>query len=51
MPASEVFMLLWMRGPRFSLKRDLRVEVSFASDNLSLVIFGQPTGSFPAFAD
>jgi len=43
MPASEVFMLLWTRRPRFSLKRDLRVEVRFASDDLSLVIFGQLT--------
>jgi len=39
-PTSEVSMLLWMRVSRFSLKRDLRVEVRFASDDLSLVIFG-----------
>ena len=37
--ASEVSMLLWTGGPRFSLKRDLHVEVRFASDDLSLVIF------------
>jgi len=43
MSASEVFILLWIWGPRFSLKRDLRVEVRFASDDLSLVIFGQLT--------
>jgi len=33
----------WMRGPRSNLKRDLRIEVRFASDDLSLVIFGQHT--------
>ena len=42
-PASEVFILLWTRGPFFSLKRDLRVEVRFAYDDLSMVIFEQPT--------
>ena len=42
-PASEVSVLLWMRGPHFNLKRDLRIEVRFASDDLSSVIFGQPT--------
>ena len=50
MPAFEVFMLLWTRGPHFSLKRDLHVEVRFASDDLSLVIFGQPTESPPKFS-
>jgi len=44
--ASEVSVLLWMRGPRFSLKHELRVEVRFLSDDLSLVIFGQPTIAF-----
>ena len=39
MSVSEVFMPLWMRGSRFSLKRDLRVQVWFVSDDLSLVIF------------
>ena len=43
MPASEVSVLLWTRGPRFSLKRALLVEVRFTSDDFSLVIFGQPT--------
>ena len=33
-PASEVSMLLEMRGPRFSSKRDLRVEMRLASDDL-----------------
>ena len=42
-PASEVSMLLEMRGPRFSSKRDLHVEVRLASNDLSLVIFGQST--------
>ena len=42
-PASEISMLLGTRGPRFSLKFDLRVKVSFASDDLSLVIFRQST--------
>jgi len=42
-PASEVSVLFEMRGPRFSSKCDLRVEVIFASDDLSLVIFGQST--------
>ena len=42
-PASEVLMLLEMRGPRFSSKRNLCVEVRLASDDLTLVIFGQPT--------
>jgi len=37
-PASEVSVLLWTRGPHFSLKRDLRVEVRFASNDLSLLI-------------
>ena len=37
--ASEVFILLETRGPRFSSKRDLRVEVRFASDDLPLMIF------------
>ena len=41
-PASEVSVLLGMRGPRFSSKRDFHVEVRFASDDLPLVIFGQP---------
>ena len=41
-PASEVSVLLWMRGPRFSLKRDLHIEMWFTSDDLPLVIFGQP---------
>ena len=41
-PSSEVSVLLWTRGLRFNLKRDLRVEVRFASDDLSLVIFEQP---------
>ena len=50
MPASEVFMLLWTLGLRFSLKHDLRVEVRFASDDLSLVIFGQLTEPFPKFS-
>jgi len=45
-PASEVSVLLGTRGPHFSVKRDLHVEVRFASDDLSLVIFGQPT-EFP----
>jgi len=36
-PASKVPML---RCPHFSLKYDLRVEVRFESDDLSLVIFG-----------
>jgi len=39
---SKVSVLLWTRGPHFSLKRDLRVEVRFASNDLSLLIFGQP---------
>ena len=39
----------WTRDPRFSLKRDLRVEVRFAFDDLSLVIFGQPTEPPPKF--
>jgi len=43
MPVSEVSMLLVMRGLRFSSKRDLRVEMRLASDDLSLVIFEQPT--------
>jgi len=38
-PVSEVSMLLEMRGPHFSSKRDLRVEMRLASDYLSLVIF------------
>ena len=38
-PASEVSVLLGMRGPRFSSKRDLHVEVRLASDDLSLLIF------------
>jgi len=38
-PASEVSVLLWMRGLLFSLKHDLHIEVRFASDDLSLVIF------------
>jgi len=42
-PASEFSVLLWTPGPRFSLKRDLRVEVRFAYDDLSMVIFEQPT--------
>ena len=42
-PASEVSVLFWMRGPCFNLKRNLRVEVRFASADLTLVIFGQPT--------
>ena len=42
-PASKVFVLLGMRGPRFSSKRDFRVEVRFTSDDLSLFIFGHPT--------
>ena len=41
-PASEVSVLLWTWGLRFSLKCDLRVEVRFESDDLSLVIFRQP---------
>jgi len=41
--ASEVSVLLGMLGLHFSSKRDLRVEVRFMSDDLSLVIFGQPT--------
>ena len=49
-PASEVSVLLGTRGPRFNLKRDLRVEVRFASDDLSLVIFRQPTESPPKFS-
>jgi len=32
------FVLLRTRGPHFSLKHDLHVEVRFASDDLSLVI-------------
>ena len=40
-PTSEVSVLLGTRGPRFSLKCDLKVR--FVSDDLSLVIFGQPT--------
>jgi len=32
-----------LQGLRFNSKHDLRVEVRFASDDLSLVIFGQPT--------
>jgi len=38
-PASEVSILLGTRGPHFSSKRDLRVEVRLTSNNLSLVIF------------
>ena len=38
-PASEVFVLLWMPGPCFSLKREVRVEVRITFDDLSLVIF------------
>ena len=49
-PASEVSMLLEMRGPRFSSKRDLHVEVTLASDDLSLMIFGQPTEPPPKFS-
>jgi len=44
-PASEVFVLLRTRGPHFSSKCNLHVEVRFASDDLSLVIVGQPTSS------
>ena len=47
--ASEVSMLLWTRSPRFSLKHDLRVEVKFVSDDLSLIIFGQPTEPVQSF--
>ena len=36
-------MLLWTRVSRFSLKHNLHVEVRFTSDDLSLVIFRQPT--------
>jgi len=42
-PTSEISILLGARGPHFSLKCDLRVKVSFASDDLSLVIFRQST--------
>ena len=38
-PVSEVSMLLEMQGSRFSSKRDLRVEVRLAFDDLSLVMF------------
>ena len=38
-PVSEVSMPLEMRGLHFSSKRDLRVEMWLASDDLSLVIF------------
>jgi len=41
--ASEVSVFLWTRCLRLSLKCDLHVEVRFAYDDLSLVIFGQPT--------
>jgi len=50
MPASKVFILLWMLGPRFSLKFDLCVEVRFVFDDLSLVIFGQLTEHPPKFS-
>jgi len=49
-PASEVSVLLGTQGSSFSSKYDLRVEVRFASDNLSLVIFGQLTGLPPKFS-
>ena len=42
-PTSKVSTLLEMRGPHFSLKRDLHVEVRLASDDLFLVSFRQPT--------
>ena len=42
-PTSEFAILLGTRGPRFSSKCDLRVEVKLASNDLSLVIFGQST--------
>ena len=48
-PTSEVSIFLWTRGPHLSLKRDLRVEVRFASDDLSLVIFGKPIEPPPKF--
>ena len=44
--ASEVSILLEMQGPQFSSERDLRIEMRLASDDLSLVIFGQST-EFP----
>jgi len=47
--ASEVFVLLETRGLHFSSKCDIRVEGRFASDDLSLVIFGQPTEPPPKF--
>ena len=40
-PASEVSVFFGTRL-HFSLKSDLRVEVRFTSDDLSLVIFRQP---------
>ena len=40
----------WIQGPRFSLNCKLRVEVRFASDDLSLVIFEQPTEPPPKFS-
>ena len=48
-PASEVSMLLKMRGLHFSSKYDLRVEVRLASDDLSLVIFGQSIDPLQSF--
>jgi len=47
-PASEVSVLLGTRGPHFSLKCDLRVEVRFAYD-LSLMIFEQLAELPPKF--
>jgi len=42
-PTSKVSTLLEMRGPHFSLKRDLHVEVRLASDDLFLMILRQST--------
>ena len=48
--ASEVSTLLEMRGPRLSSKRNLRVEMRLASDDLSSVIFEQSTKPPPKFS-
>ena len=48
-PVFAVSVLLWTQGLRYSLKRDLRVGVRFAFDDLFLVIFGQPTETPPSF--